>query len=133
MMKKNFISLYFIAFLFTSCWINPQSDNYTQVDDTLYFESFEEMESVVIPKINETFTDWHYNRSKFQKRYNKYLNNIDKNEENFTYLQNQSFSYAVKINSSGNKVTLSDNKTSISGKYFWITEIDGDSVVFYKE
>ena len=39
---------------------------------------------------------------------------------------------ALEMTTSGSKVILKDNKTKISSEYYWITNKDGESVVFYK-
>jgi len=122
-----------LIFIFTSCWIQPQSEDYELIDDTYYFYDYDAMKSVTVPLINDTFTDWHYGKSKFDKRYKEYYGNIDANETNLTEIQENGYSYAVKINTSSSTISLNDaRETVIKNKYIWITNKDGIGTVFFK-
>ncbi|MCR4579333.1 MAG: hypothetical protein K5681_03195 [Treponema sp.] len=133
MKKFSGLVLIFSTLLLTSCWIQPQSENYELLDDTYYFYDYDAMKSVTVPLINDTFTDWHYGKSKFDKRYKEYYGNIDANEDNLSVIEENGFSYAVKINTSSKTVSLNDSRnTVIQNKYIWITNSQGVGTVFFK-
>ena len=132
-MKKSLflISVTFFLLILTSCWISPNTKDYEIVEGIYYFHDFETMKSVIIPKINSSFTDWHWNSDTFDKKYDEYLGNINYNEDDRKYLKDSDYYYAVRNSKSGNKVQTKQKKT-ISGEYFWITEKNGNAVVFYQ-
>ena len=133
-MKKT-ISLFAIlvaAVSLNSCWIAPVYQDYETVGKTSYFKDYETMKAVTVANINKSFTDWHWSTKEFDKKRDKYKGNIDPNSEDITYMQEHTeYIWAVRNDTSGNKVKLVDSKT-ISSEYFWITNADGESVVFYK-
>lgn len=134
-MKKLFaVSLLFSLFLFSSCWIQPLSEDYILIDDTYYFSDYESMRAFTIPKINETFTDWHYGKAKFDQRYKSYLGNIEANEDNYNVMLSYGYAYAVKYGTSSSTISIVKNekKTYIKDKYFWITNKNGVGTVFFK-
>ncbi|MBR1640522.1 MAG: hypothetical protein IJ688_14200 [Treponema sp.] len=117
--------------LLTSCWIQPHSDEYEKIGDSYYFYDYDSMKTFLIYQINETFTDWHYGKTKFDQRYKEYINNIDPNEEDLDNIKQNNFSYAVRTGTS-NKSVILKNEKKISGKYFWITTKSGNSIVFFR-
>lgn len=127
---KRLLFLIPLLFFFSACDIFKEYDDYEQIDDTYYFPDFETMAAVIVPKINKSFKDWHYNKREFEKKYDKYLNNIDKNPECYEYLQHSRYNYAVKNNKSNNTVKTKENFL-IKDEYYWITEDNGDAVVFF--
>lgn len=127
---KRFLFLIPLLFIFSACDVFKEYDDYEQIDDTYYFPDFETMAAVIVPKINKSFKDWHYSKREFEKKYDKYLNNIDKNQECYEYLQHSRYKYAVKNNTSNNTVKTRENFL-IKDEYYWITEDNGDAVVFF--
>ena len=89
------------------------------------------MRAVTVAKINKSFTDWHWSTKEFDEKIDQYWNNIESNTDDLTYLTEKSYEWAVRNDTSSNKVTLKDNK-AISSEYYWITNKDGESVVFFK-
>ena len=133
-MKKT-ISLFAIltaAITLNSCWIAPVYQDYETVGKACYFKDYETMRAVTVAKINKSFTDWHWSTKEFDKKIEQYKNNINKNDEDFEYLTTNNYEWCVRNDTSGSKVILKDNKTKISSEYYWITNKDGESVVFYK-
>ena len=133
-MKKT-ISLFAIltaALCLNSCWIAPVYQDYVTVGKSCYFKDYETMKAVTIPKINKSFTEWHWSTEEFDKKLEKYKDNIEPNDEDLTYLQTNDFVWCVRNDTSSSKVVLKDGKTKISSEYYWITNKDGESVVFYK-
>ena len=133
-MKKT-ISLFAIltaAFSLNSCWIAPVYQDYETVENSCYFKDYETMKAVTVSKINKSFTDWHWSTKEFDKKLEKYKDNIEPNSEDLTYLQTNDFAWCVRNDTSSSKVTLKDGKTKISSEYYWITNKAGESVVFYK-
>lgn len=120
------------CFLTTSCWIYPEYKEYTSVGNSTYFENYETMRSVAVPKINSTFSAWHWSNDEFDKKYKKYLNNIEPNQDDLEYMNENNYSFCFKVVPSNQKVLLKDNKKSIAKECFWITEKSGKSVVFYQ-
>jgi hypothetical protein len=134
-MKKFFLLIILTSlFSFSACWIQPLSEDYTLIDDTYYFSDYESMRAFTVPKINETFTDWHYGKTKFDSRYKSYLGNIEANEENYAVIQENNYSYAVKTGTSNSTISIKENErtTTIKGKYFWITNKNGVGTIFFK-
>ena len=129
MIKKiHYTLLFLVCFLFTSCWIYPDYKNYLEIDGVLYFEDYETMKAVVIPKINASFTAWHWNGDEFDKKYEQYFGNIISNEDDYKILTENNCLYAVR-----NKKSLKvDNKQVCSGEYYWITTSNNQGVIFYQ-
>ena len=133
-MKKNFLFISIILSIFlSSCWINPQSSDYIQIDDTYYFSSYEDMRSFTIPQINELFTSWHYGKSKFDKRFKSYFDNIEPYNNSLKTMAENNFTYSVMIHKSTSTITLSDEKTKIRGNFIWITTSDEHGIIFYEK
>lgn len=134
-MKKT-ISLFAIltaSVLLNSCWIAPVYQDYITVGKSCYFKDYETMKAVTIPKINKSFTEWHWSDEEFDKKLEKYKDNIKQNDEDIAYMQEHTeYIWAVRNDSSSNKVVLKDGKTQISSEYYWITSGAGESAVFYK-
>ena len=149
-MKKT-ISLFAIltaAVTLNSCWIAPVYQDYETVGKVCYFKDYETMRAVTVAKINKSFTEWHWSTKEFDKKLKFYFDNIDTNSEDYEYLTTNGYTWAVRNDNSGGKVALKNkdsnteetasntttktsNKT-ISSEYYWITNSDGESVVFYK-
>ena len=134
-MKKT-ISLFAIltaALFLNSCWIAPVYQDYITVGKSCYFKDYETMKAVTIPKINKSFSEWHWSTEEFDKKINKYKDNIAVNNDDLKYMQTYTeYTWAVRNDNSNSNVVLNDGKTKISSEYYWITSADGESVVFYK-
>ena len=134
-MKKT-ISLFAIltaAISLNSCWIAPVYQDYETVGKTSYFKDYETMKAVTVTNINKSFTDWHWSTKEFDKKRGLYKDNIAANDNDLAYMQTHSeYIWAVRNDTSGSSVTLKNNK-KISSEYYWITGVDGESVVFYKD
>ncbi len=125
------LPLFFLLFLLNSCWISPNTKDYELIDGIYYFYDYETMKSVIIPKINSSFSDWHWNGEAFDQKYKEYLGNMAYNEDDKKYLKDSDFYYAVRNAKSGNKVQTKQGRT-INGEFYWITEKNGDSVIFFQ-
>ncbi len=136
-MKKFFLLIILTSlFSFSACWIHEIPEDYELIDDIYYFDSYDSMVSVIVPMMNKTFTTWHYNKTKFKERYNYHKNNIEKNEEAYEYLQNSEYQYAVKYAISNRTISVvleNSQNYDIVKYYYWITEKDGDSVIFFEK
>ena len=129
-MKKSYLLLLSISlFYFNSCWIAPVYQEYETVDKTCYFKDYETMRAVTVPKINKSFTEWHWSTKEFDTKFLKYLDNIEPNSEDLEYLEKNGYSWSVRNDSV--KVVMKDNK-SVSREYYWITNESGVSVIFFK-
>ena len=133
-MKKT-ISLFAIltaSVLLNSCWIAPVYQDYITVGKSCYFKDYETMKAVTIPKINKSFTEWHWSDDYFDKKYKQYEGNIDPNSEDLKYLKEIGYEWCVRNDSS--TVTLKGKeKKEVSKEYYWITKYNGESVIFFKE
>lgn len=132
MIKKiSFAALLFVlVFLLSSCWIYPDYKDYEEENNTFFFDDYETMKSVIIPMINTSFKDWHWNGDEFDKKYDKYFGNIAANEEDYQALLKKKCKYAVK-----NPKSLSQkiNGTNQNIKEcYWITTQKNKGVVFYQ-
>ena len=87
------------------------------------------MRAVTVPKINKSFTEWHWSTKEFDTKFLKYLDNIEPNSEDLEYLEKNGYSWSVRNDSV--KVVMKDNK-SVSREYYWITNESGVSVIFFK-
>ena len=129
-MKKSYLLLLSISlFYFNSCWIAPVYQEYETVDKTCYFKDYETMRAVTVPKINKSFTEWHWSTKEFDTKFLKYLDNIEPNTEDLEYLENNGYSWSVRDDTV--KALMKDNK-SVSREYYWITNESGVSVIFFK-
>ncbi len=129
-MKKSYLLLLSISLLyFNSCWIAPVYQEYETVDKTCYFKDYETMRAVTVPKINKSFTEWHWSTKEFDTKFLKYLDNIEPNTEDLEYLEKNGYSWSVRNDSV--KAVMKDNK-SVSREYHWITNESGMSVIFFK-
>ncbi len=129
-MKKSYLLLLSISLLyFNSCWIAPVYQEYETVDKTCYFKDYETMRAVTVPKINKSFTEWHWSTKEFDTKFLKYLDNIEPNTEDLEYLEKNGYSWSVRNDSV--KAVMKDNK-SVSREYYWITNESGMSVIFFK-
>ena len=148
---KKAVSLFAIlisALSLNSCWIAPVYQDYETVEKSCYFKDYETMRAVTVAKINKSFTDWHWSTKEFDEKMNFYYGNIEPNADDLEYLRNNGYEWAVRNDSSGGRVSLKNkdsnnaesssssttntsNKT-INSEYYWITNADGESVVFYK-
>ncbi len=120
-----------VIFLLNSCWIYPDYKDYEEVNNTYYFDDYETMKSVIIPMINTSFKDWHWNGDEFDKKYDKYFGNIAANEEAYQTLLKKKSKYAVR-NDKSLKADINGVNQSISECY-WITTKDNKGVVFYQK
>lgn len=133
-MKKTycFILLLLISiFSLTSCWISPNYKDYEEIDGILFFYDYETMKSVILPKINKSFSAWHWNNEDFDNKYEKYRNNISKNSEDLEILNQTEFSYSVRNKKSAKELKTTEGRT-ITSEFFWITSKDDDSVIFFQ-
>ena len=132
-MKKSLflISVTLFLLILTSCWISPNTKDYEIIDGIYYFYDYETMKSVIVPKINSSFTDWHWNSEMFDQKYKEYLGNMNPNGDDKQYLKDSDYYYAVRNEKSGNKIQTKQGRT-ITGEYFWITEKYSDAVIFYQ-
>ena len=132
-MNKKLLSLilFCITILFSSCWIYPEYKDYEVVGSTYYFEDYETMKSVIIPKINTSFKDWHWNGEEFDKKFDKYFGNIDANEEDFSLLEESKYNYSVRNLTKASNIITKQDKT-INGEFYWISTKDKNGVVFYQ-
>ncbi len=133
-MKKTFcfILLLLISILsLTSCWISPNYKDYEEIDGILFFYDYETMKSVILPKINKSFSSWHWNNEDFDNKYEKYRNNISKNTEDLEILNQTEFSYSVRNKKSAKELKTTEGRT-ITSEFFWITSKDDDSVIFFQ-
>ncbi len=133
-MKKTycFILLLLISiFSLTSCWISPNYKDYEEIDGIYFFYDYETMKSVILPKINKSFSAWHWNNEDFDNKYEKYRNNIIKNSEDLEILNQTEFSYSVRNKKSAKELKTTEGRT-ITSEFFWITSKDDDSVIFFQ-
>jgi hypothetical protein len=49
------------------------------------------MKAVTISKINKSFTEWHWSTKEFDSKLDKYMNNIDPNQEDLEYLKKNGY------------------------------------------
>ena len=118
-------------FLINSCWISPDYKEYEEIEGIYFFYDYETMKSVILPKINKSFSAWHWNSDDFDKKYEQYRNNIQKNSEDLEVLNQTEYIYAVRNKKSAKEVSTSDGRT-ITSEFFWITSKSDDSVVFFQ-
>ena len=131
-MKKT-ISLFAIltsTLFFNSCWIAPVYQDYVTVGKSCYFKDYETMKAVTIPKINKSFTEWHWSDDFFDKKYKQYKGNIEPNSEDLTYLKENGYEWCVRNDTA--TATLKDGKT-VNKEYYWITNNNNESVIFFKD
>lgn len=131
MNKKIFLLLIVISLLFTSCWIYPDYKDYEIIDKVYYFDDYETMKSVIIPNINKSFSAWHWSEEEFDKKYEKYMGNINPNEDDYKILVEKKYEYAVR-NRSKDYIAQPKQGAEIRAEYFWITTKDNEGVVFYQ-
>ena len=131
--KKIFaVIIVFSAFLFSSCWIYPDYKDYEVIDEVYFFKDYETMKSVIIPMINKSFTAWHWDGDEFDKKWDKYFENVPANEDDYQKLVEMKYSYAVRNDSS--QIVQFKGKTTkdtISESY-WITTKKNKGVIFYQ-
>ena len=133
-MKKTYcfiLMLLISIFSLTSCWISPNYKDYEEIDGILFFYDYETMKSVILPKINKSFSAWHWNNEDFDNKYEKYRNNISKNSEDLEILNQTEFSYSVRNKKSAKELKTTEGRT-ITSEFFWITSKDDDSVIFFQ-
>lgn len=133
-MKRLFISILFLSFLFISCWIEPKVDDYKKEDNQWYFYDYETMRTIMVAEINKTYKDWHWSPDVFDQKYSHYKHNTDLNTELYEALQASDYDYYVKYDHSYSNVPYySDNKKKyIRDDYFLFIEKDGDTLVFFQ-
>ena len=101
------------------------------------------MVEIIVPIINKTFTDWHWNKTKFNERYKKYYKNvvvdttscalIEANSSEKTYHYSVLVGKGIEIFETDDKSTSNMETITVSGTYFLITDYDSQSsVLFYK-
>lgn len=134
MNKKSIYTFLLFALinLLASCWIYPDYKDYEQVDNTYFFDDYETMKSVIIPMINTSFKDWHWNGDEFDKKYDKYFGNISANEQDYQTLVTKKYKYAVRNQKSLSAVINNGPKAQSIGESYWITTKDNKAVVFYQ-
>ena len=101
------------------------------------------MRAVTVPKINKSFTEWHWSTKEFDEKLKKYYDNILPNTDDLDYLNNNEYEWAVRNDSSIREKTLKEKDTetgitklsdkTVKHEYYWITNKDGIGVVFYKD
>ena len=130
-MKKTIFlfAILIAAATLNSCWIAPVYQDYESVGKACYFKDYDTMKAVTISKINKSFTEWHWSTKEFDSKLDKYMNNIDPNEEDLEYLKKNGYEWAVRNDTAA--VTLKDSK-SVSKEYYWITNKNGEGVIFFK-
>ena len=130
-MKKTIFlfAILIAAATLNSCWIAPVYQDYESVGKACYFKDYDTMKAVTISKINKSFTEWHWSTKEFDSKLDKYMNNIDPNEEDLEYLKKNGYEWAVRNDTAA--VTLKDSK-SVSKEYYWITNENGEGVIFFK-
>lgn len=134
MYKKFLLTLIFLfsAFLFSSCWIYPDAEDYKIDGNVYYFKDYNTMKSIIIPEINKSFTNWHWSSQEFDEKYDKYFGNIDINTKDYSALSKSEFNYAVRNGNSSSQIKTKGDKDIIISEYFWITTKDKGSVIFYQ-
>lgn len=133
-MKKSFCftALILSSFiLFSSCWISPDYKDYEVEDNVYFFNDYETMKAIIIPKINASFSAWHWSSDTFDEKYEQYQGNINRNSTDLFKMNSTSYTFAVRNEKSNNKLKTKDGKT-ISSEYFWITSKYRESVIFYQ-
>ena len=138
-MKKT-ISLFAIltaAVTLNSCWIAPVYQDYESVGKACYFKDYDTMKAVTISKINKSFTEWHWSTKEFDSKLDKYMNNIDPNEEDLEYLKKNGYEWAVRNDTGKDDVCLKKELNAktvkvVTSEYYWVTCSNGESVIFYK-
>ena len=69
MNRKIFLALLvFTSIFLSSCWIYPDYKSYEIIDGIYFFEDYETMKSIIIPKINTSFSAWHWSSEEFDKK-----------------------------------------------------------------
>ena len=133
-MNKKSISLLllFTAILLNSCWIYPDYKDYEVIKDVYFFKDYETMKSVIIPKINTSFKDWHWDDDEFDKKYDKYFGNIAANEDDYNVLVAKKYKYAVRNPKSLSAVINENTKPQSISECYWITTSKNKGVVFYQ-
>ena len=132
-MKKLFLLL--IPFLFISCWIDPNYSDFEHTDNEWLFQDYRTMRAYITPEINKTFTAWHWSNSKFDEKYQQYLNNTDFDSEAYSKLHSD-YTYYVKRGYSNETVTYYNDShvaKKIKRTYFLIISSDQNCVVFFEE
>ena len=133
MNRKIFLALLvFTSIFLSSCWIYPDYKSYEIIDGIYFFEDYETMKSIIIPKINTSFSAWHWSSEEFDKKYEQYADNIGPNEEDMSVMAGTDYSYAVRHKSSTANLQTKEGKT-IQSEYFWISSKDDGSVIFYQK
>ena len=122
----------FSVFLLGSCWIYPDYKDYEVVDNTYYFGDYETMKSVIIPMINASFKDWHWDGDEFDVKYNKYFGNIAANEEDYKNLTKKKVKYAVRNPKSVTARINNEPKERSISECYWISTAENKGVVFFQ-
>ena len=81
------------------------------------------MRAFTIPKINETFTDWHYGKAKFDQRYKSYIGNIEANEDNYNVILSYGYAYAVKYGTSSSTISIVKNEKKRPKTAFFLEKV----------
>ncbi len=133
-MKKTlyFTFLLVISLLpFSSCWISPEYKDYEEDDGIYLFHDYETMKSVIVPKINTSFSAWHWSSEVFDEKYQQYQGNISRNLSDLTKMNGSDYTFAVRNKNSKSKIKTKDGQT-ITSEYFWITAKYEAPVIFFQ-
>lgn len=117
--------------------INLSSTSSTFTNKYYLFEDYDSMVEITVLVINKIFTTWHFNKTKFNVRYEKYHSNVDFDTDSKTTIEDNSteifYRYCVFIGKGSRTFSSGDDKTiTVSGTYFLITDYDEQtSTLFY--
>lgn len=134
-MKKLLLLLIPLTLLFSGCWIEPHYGDYKENNNEWYFADYDTLKSIMIPKINKAYSEWHWSKREFDTKYQKYLNNTDLNTELYDALMDSDYNYYVKYGFSNNTVYYYDNNGKlkpIKNSYFLFIERNKNTVVLFQ-
>ncbi len=116
---------------FSSCWISPEYKDYEEENGVYFFHDYDTMKSVIIPKINSSFSAWHWNNETFDEKYKQYKGNISKNYTDLSNMNQTDYTFAVRNQQSKSKIKTKSGQIIVS-EYFWITSKYDDPVIFFQ-
>lgn len=135
-MKKLIFTFLFCIVLFSGCWIEPKINDYKKSNSVYYCSDYDTMRSLIVPEINKTFSDWHWSHSEFDKKYNKYKNNIPVSDDWISHLHNKGYEYVFFSGVTSDTIQCydySNKRVYIEGNYFIIIRDNGDAVTFFQK